>query len=117
MPTPPRAPTTATTLPSFRLDRARRVRAWAPRDSALASSCAVSGLTMYSLTPASHQVAIEADIVAVADRDHRDAGLADFGKVMHLRGRHIGAADVDDDAFRASARRRGIGSPWRSRRA
>ena len=46
--------------------------------------------------PCPEQIAIEADLVAIADRDHRDAGLADLGQVMDLRYRQVDAADVDD---------------------
>ena len=51
------------------------------------------------------QVAIERDIVAVADRDDRDRRLADIGKIVHPRDREIFAADIDDqNAGRALAR-------------
>ena len=34
--------------------------------------------------PGMQQITIEADFVAVADRDHRDAGLADIGELVDL---------------------------------
>jgi len=30
------------------------------------------------------QITVEADFVAIADRDHRDAGLADIGQLVDL---------------------------------
>ena len=52
VPTPPRAPTTATTFPSFRLIGLLSGAAGFG-DRAFANSCGVTGLTMYSLTPPS----------------------------------------------------------------
>ena len=34
--------------------------------------------------PGMQQITIEADFVAIADRDHRDAGLADIGEFVDL---------------------------------
>src|SRR5262249_13168490 len=42
------------------------------------------------------QITIEADLVAVADCDHCDSGLADLGECVHLRYGQLDATDVDD---------------------
>ena len=46
--------------------------------------------------PGPQEVAIETDLVAVADGDDRDAGLANLGKGVDLRYREVDAGDVDD---------------------
>ncbi len=46
------------------------------------------------------QVAIEADIIVIADRDDGDGGLAHFGESLHLRNRKIDIADVDNQECR-----------------
>jgi hypothetical protein len=40
----------------------------------------------------------------VAYRDHHDARLTKLGELMDLRGRHFGAADIDDNALGRSVR-------------
>ena len=86
-PTPPRVPTKATSRPS------RRRLAVAPAvPSAAASSDRCSSAGGHRLDdvvgdPTMQQVAEHADIVAVADDDHADAGLADLGQLVDGRQR------------------------------
>jgi len=46
-----------------------------------------------------HQVAIQRDVVVVADCDDRHARLAYFGELLDARRRHLDAADIDDQRF------------------
>ena len=99
-PTPPLAPTTASVRPtglaSARVeqagDRADEVERADRRDQIVADAAA-------------HQLAVEHDVVEVADRDHARAGVADLGEHIEPVEQFVAAAiRLDDDDVR---RRRG----------
>ena len=46
--------------------------------------------------PGLYQIAIEPNVIAVADRDHHNAGFADLGKFVNIRYRQVDAADIDE---------------------
>ena len=102
VPTPPRAPTQAMSLPTFWLSD---VAAFGLVCNGLREQLRRHRLEEVFGDAGLDQVAIERDIVAVADRDDRDRRLADIGKIVHPRDREIFAADIDDqNARRALAR-------------
>ena len=98
-PTPPRAPTTATSLPSFRLIRVPPAVSGG-RGQRFQKQLRGHRLDDVFADPGIYQVAIEANVVSVTDRNYCDTGLAKLGELMHPRSRHLDTADIDNDDLR-----------------
>ena len=81
------------------MDQARIARMGPAARQRLGQQLRVERLDDVVGDPGMQQITVEADLVAIADRDHRDPGLADIGELIDLRYRNFGAADVDDQAL------------------
>ena len=92
-PTPPLAPTKAIVRPTGLAPGAANRPEIAAIDVARPS-----GAIRYSLTPAPHQLAVEGDVVDVADDDDLGAGVADLGQRIEAVERLVAApCGLDDD--------------------